>query len=77
MIRLFRRLGFVPVPELVVSAERVNRSVLAERAREYAGDVKYRAKVKRRMLLGYACAEPPLIVTAAWRPRLLRAVGER
>lgn len=71
MIPFLRRLGFVPVPELVLSAERINREVLDERAREYAGDVIYRRRVMDRMMTGYAYKHPPLIDAEAHRQRRL------
>lgn len=67
MIPLLRRIGFVSEPELTVSAERVNATVLEQRRREYAEDVKYRERVKRRMLEGKACPYPPLVKRLGWQ----------
>lgn len=69
MIRFLRKVGFVPVPELVLSQERINRAVQVERLRDLTGDVEYRDRVKQRMREGYRCPLPPLIDAEAYRQR--------
>lgn len=69
MVAFLRRFGYVPAPKLQVSAERVNDELQSRRRHEVEGDVEYRDRVKRRMMLGYACQEPPLIVVKKREPR--------
>ncbi len=53
---------FFPKPDLYLDPRRINDEVRAERRRELDEDPAYRARVKRRMLLGLTAAElPPLI----------------
>lgn len=61
MTRILRRWLYASEPELVISDQRLNDAVQAERAREYAGDVAYRRRVMQRMREGDKCPPPPLI----------------
>jgi len=58
---MIRKFFLADEPSLYIDLRRVNDEVRLERRQEYAGDVSYRDRVKRRMALGKACAEPSLV----------------
>lgn len=67
--------------EVRISGERINVEDRAAMHRALEGDVEYRAKVKRRMTQGKACADPPLVdrsrVLAQRQVQCESARGER
>lgn len=59
-------------PEKDFDPERLNLAIQAERRRELEGDLGYRNKVKRRMLLGLTSKElPPLFTPVSKKPALV------
>ncbi len=65
---MIHRWFFSAQPELFVDLRRVNDEIRKERRREHEGDLRYRARVKRRMIEGHACILPSLAEQWGWRP---------
>lgn len=64
-----------PQADVYLDDKRINDEVRAERRIGLSDDAGYRARVKRRMMEGYACPLPPLYSVPPKRRRRKNVVG--